>query len=333
MSNPNAVDPNYTQKLQTIAFKLKSWTGPIFIAAHEDPDGDAIGSVLGCSRALIKLGLDARAVATSPRYLEWLPKPGELLAPLEVLPDNALILSVDSAESYRTVGVPMNQAGIPIINIDHHGSNPRFGEIALVSPDKAACALIVQDLVNALGVTWDKDIATPVLTGILTDTGNFRFSNTTAPVLHAAAELMNVGANITEINEWLAVNPRSYYKLQAEVLATIDYPLEGLLVTAYVNEAMLERVGATWEEVESMIASIRNAEGTQIACIMKDFGDRTKLSMRSRGQASAQNIAIACGGGGHVAAAGATLMLPFAEAKAKLLEEARKELERVGFLK
>jgi bifunctional oligoribonuclease and PAP phosphatase NrnA len=323
MSNPNASDPQYFEKLQAIAEKLKSWNGPIFVAAHEDPDGDAIGSVLGCSRSLKKIGLDARAVATSPRYLEWLPKIGELLAPFEVLPENALILSVDSAESHRTVGVPMNQVGIPIINIDHHGSNPRFGE----------SALIVQDLINALGVTWDVDIATPVLTGILTDTGNFRFSNTSAEVLHASAELMNVGANITEINEYLAVNPRSYYKLQAEVLSTIDYPLEGLLVTAYVNEAMLERVGATWEEVESMIASIRNAEGTQIACIMKDFGDRTKLSLRSRGQASAQNIAIACGGGGHVAAAGATLMLPFPQAKEKLLEEARKELTRVGLLK
>ena len=76
MSNPNASDPNYTQKLQSIAVKLKTWQGPIFVAAHEDPDGDAIGSLLGCSRALQKLGLDARPVATSPRYLEWLPKAG-----------------------------------------------------------------------------------------------------------------------------------------------------------------------------------------------------------------------------------------------------------------
>jgi bifunctional oligoribonuclease and PAP phosphatase NrnA len=328
----NAGDPQYQEKLRAIAARLKSHSGSIVVAAHEDPDGDALGSVLGLTRALQKLGLHAVPVGIPPKYLEYLPEAGELTPSLETLPEGALLVALDSAETTRVVGVPMTQPGIAIINIDHHGSNPRFGEIALVSPDKAATALMIKDLVETLGVTLDARIAAPLLTGIITDTGFFRNSNANAEVLRSAADLTEAGASMVAINEALSITTRNSYKLQSEVYATIAYELNGKLITAYVDDAMLERVGCTWEEVESLVGSLRNAEGTVLACLYKDYGDRVKISLRSRGQVSAQNIAIACGGGGHVPAAGATIMEPFDGAKKKLLEEARKELERVGVL-
>ncbi|MFN3266448.1 MAG: DHH family phosphoesterase [Deinococcales bacterium] len=328
----NSGDPQYFEKLQTIAVRLKNHTGKIVIAAHVDPDGDAIGSVLGASRALQALGKKVQPVAVPPHYLEWMAPSGELTPKLELLEPDSLLLILDSAEVSRVDGVPMNQAGIPIINIDHHGSNPRFGEIALVSPDKAACASMVKDLVTALGVSLSPAIAEPILTGILTDTGFFRNSNTDAGVMRAAADLLESGVQLTKINEALASQPRSFYGLQSEVYATIEYPLGGKMITAVVNNAMLEKLGASWEDVESLVGYIRNAEGTVLACLLKDYGDSVKVSLRSKGEVSAQNIAIACGGGGHVPAAGATLQLPFAEAKAKLLLEAQRELERVGIL-
>ncbi|HWG85407.1 MAG TPA: DHHA1 domain-containing protein, partial [Deinococcales bacterium] len=93
---------------------------------------------------------------------------------------------------------------------------------------------------------------------------------------------------------------------------------------------VLDRAGSTWEEVENLVGVIRTAEGTQLAALFKDRGDVTKLSLRSRGVVSAQNIAIACGGGGHVAAAGATMAMPLELAMAKTLEEAAREFARVG---
>ncbi len=326
----NSGDPQYQIKLEAIAERLKSHNGTIVIAAHVDPDGDAIGSVLGASRALASIGKTVLPVGVPPRYLEWMVGASELTPKLEVLPDGALLLVVDSAEVSRVDGVPMNQAGIPIINIDHHGSNPRFGEIALVSPDKAACALMVKDLVAALGVELSSAISEPLLTGILTDTGFFRNSNTDTSVLHAAADLLSSGVSLVKINEALASQPHSFYKLQAEVYATIEFPLSGRMVTAFVNSAMLTRLGASWEDVESLVNYIRNAEGTVVACLFKDYGDSVKVSLRSKSGVSAQNIAIACGGGGHVPAAGATINLPFAEAYAKVLEEAKLELQRAG---
>jgi phosphoesterase RecJ-like protein len=326
----NASDPQYQEKLSAIAARLKSHQGPIIVAAHEDPDGDAIGSVLGLTRALEKLGLRAVPVGVSPRYLEFLPDPGELTPVLETLPADALLVALDSAEVTRVVGVPMNQTGIPIINIDHHGSNPRFGEIALVSPDKAATALMVKDLVDALEVALDAKVAAPILTGVITDTGFFRNSNANGEVLRAAADLIEAGASMVAINEALSITTRNSFKLQSEVYATIRYDLHGKVISAVVDEAMLERVGCTWEEVESMVGYLRNAEGTVLACLYKDYGDRIKVSLRSKAGVSAQNIAVALGGGGHVPAAGATVNAALEDARKLVLEQAEKELTRIG---
>ncbi len=322
----------YAAKLKEIIGVIKHHRGPIFVASHVDPDGDAIGSVLGLSRGLTKLGFVARAVANAPRYLNFLPIEGELLPAQDQLPDNTLLLALDCGDESRIEGVPVKQAGVNIINIDHHGSNPRYGTVSLVEPDKAATAMIIKNLLDAFGLVWDAHVATPLLTGIVTDTGSFRYSNTNPEVLHMAAELISYGAPLNQINEFIATQPRPFFRLQAEVFNTIEYPLEGLVVMAHVNQAMLERVGASWEEVESLVSLIRTAEGTQLAVLLKDFGDRTKVSLRSRGAVSAQNIALALGGGGHVAAAGANLGLPFPEARIRVLEASLAEFQRVGLL-
>lgn len=328
----NAGSPNYTGALRAIAARLLSHDGPIFIAAHVEPDGDALGSVLGLSRALKQVGRDARPIITCPKYLAFLPQPSELYAPLEVLPANALIAALDSGDAPRVTGIPIFQPGIPVINIDHHGTNSRFGELHIVEPGKAATCVIIHDLIPELRATWTADLATPVLTGIITDTGSFRFPNTTPDVLRAAADLVGYGARLAEINDALATQPRSYFRLQAEVLKTVEFPFGGLMVTGFVNAAMVERAGTTWEETESLVGIIRTAEGAQVAALIKDRGDVTKLSLRSRGRVSAQNIAVECGGGGHIAAAGATVNKPFAETVALLLKATERELRRCGLL-
>ena len=328
----NASDPQYQEKLGAIAARLKSHTGSIVVAAHEDPDGDALGSVLGLTRALQSIGLQAVPIGVPPKYLEFLPKPNELTSSLAVLPADALLVALDSAEVTRVIGVPMDQVGVPIINIDHHGSNPRFGEIALVSPDKAATALMVKDLIAALGVPLTAEIAAPLLTGVITDTGFFRNSNANGEVLRAAADLVEAGASMVAINEALGITTRNSFKLQSEVYATIAYDLDGKVISAYVNDAILERVGCTWEEVESLVSHLRSAEGTLLAVLYKDYGDKVKVSMRSKANVSAQNVAVALGGGGHVPAAGATVQGNLAQVRAALLLEAQRELKRVGAL-
>ncbi|GEM47401.1 DHH family phosphoesterase [Deinococcus cellulosilyticus] len=328
----NESNSDYQSTLQEIATFLKENTLPVAIAAHIDPDGDAIGSCLGLQRALRKLGKTAQTYASVPQYLQFLVQENEILPPVSHLPEDTVvvILDVDNNDVNRVEGIRLENFSGFVINIDHHGTNKRNSNLNLVCPSQAATAQIITDLVEILELEWDADIANPLLTGIITDTGSFKFSNTTPEVLMAASKLIGGGADVSFVNESLAQHPKRYYQLLVLVLQSMKYELNDLCVTAHVSSSMLESVGASWEDVESYVGMIRSAQGTELAIMFKDYGTHIKISARSRGKASAQNIAIACGGGGHYAAAGATLHLPYEQAYAKVIEEARKELERVG---
>lgn len=332
MTAVNTPEPRYHELTGAIAAKLRAHDGPIIVISHVDPDGDALGSCLGLARALQGVGKDARVFMRVPRYLRPFVRKGEVEEELSAWPARALlvVLDVDNNDVARVQGADLTCFSGEVVNLDHHGTNKRAATLGLVDPSKAATALMVKDVVEALGAAWTPDVATPVLLGINTDTGSFKFSNTTPEVLRAAADLVERGADLPGINETLAQQPRAYYALLSRVLGSMEYLMHGLVVTARVDQVMLNATNSAWEDVESYVSVIRSAEGTELACLFKDYGDRVKLSLRSRGRLSAQNIAVACGGGGHVAAAGATMPMPYAQARAKFEEEAHKELVRVG---
>jgi phosphoesterase RecJ-like protein len=322
----NAPDPKYWEKMRLVAEVLKAVEGPIYIATHVDPDGDAIGSSLGLYRALKALGKDPRWVAEPPRFLRFLPKEDEYSDPVEKLPPGATLVALDSAEPSRVVGVPVEGF---VINIDHHGTNPRFGQIAVVDPSKAATAQMVKDLIDLLGVAWTEEIATPVLTGILTDTGNFRFANTTPEVLQVAAELVGYGVRLPELTDRLQFRPPSYFRLMGQVLSTVAFHFGGLVVTAHLPEDAQR----TEEDSDDFVGLIRYVEGSVVSVFLRKREEGVKVSIRSRGGVSAQNIALRLGGGGHVPAAGATLKdVDLDRAYEMVLEAVAEELKRAGYL-
>ncbi|WP_337844062.1 bifunctional oligoribonuclease/PAP phosphatase NrnA [Thermus sp.] len=312
--------------MRLVAEVLKALEGPIYIATHVDPDGDAIGSSLGLYRALKALGKEAYWVAEPPRFLRFLAKEEEYADPVEKLPPGATLVALDAADPSRVVGVPVEGF---VINIDHHGTNPRFGQIAVVEPSKAATAQMVKELIDLLGVPWTEELATPVLTGILTDTGNFRFANTTPEVLRVAAELLSYGVKLSEITDRLQYRPPVYYQGLGAVLSTLRLHFGGLLVTAHLPE----NVDIPEEDSDGFVGVIRYVEGSLVAVYLRRKGEGIKLSIRSRGGVSAQNIALKLGGGGHVPAAGATLEgVDLEEAYERVLEAVAEELRRAGYL-
>jgi len=322
----NAPEPRYWEKMRLVAEGLKAVEGPIYIATHVDPDGDAIGSSLGLYRALKALGKDARWVAEPPRFLRFLPQEEEYSDPVERLPPGATLVALDSADPARVVGVPVEGF---VINIDHHGTNPRFGQIAVVDPSKAATAQMVKDLIDLLGVAWTEEIATPVLTGILTDTGNFRFANTTPEVLRVAAELVGYGVRLAELTDRLQFRPPSYFRLMGQVLSTVAFHFGGLLVTAHLPEEAVKGE----EDSDDFVGLIRYVEGSVVSVFLRRREEGVKVSIRSRGGVSAQNIALRLGGGGHVPAAGATLKgVDLDRAYEMVLEAVAEELRRAGYL-
>lgn len=317
----NAPEPRYWEKIRTVADKLRELEGPIIVVSHVDPDGDAIGSSLGLARALKALDKKVTWIAEPPRFLRFLVREDEYSDPIEHIPEEATLVVLDAAEPNRVAGAPVEGF---VINIDHHGTNPRFGYLSVVDPSKAATAQIVKDLIDALGVAWTAEIATPVLTGLITDTGNFRFANTTPEVLHTAAELVGHGVQLAELTDRLQWRPVGYFKAMGAVLSTVEFHFGGLLVTAHMPPSV------TVEDSDDFVGLIRYAEGSQIAVFLRERKEGVKLSIRSRGGVSAQAVALKLGGGGHVPAAGATLRgLTLEEAYPKVLAAVEEELRRV----
>ena len=150
----NRSEPDYSGKVRAISERLRSWSGPIVLATHIDPDGDAVGSALALSRALQAVGRATTVSLIPPRFLAFLTAPGEVVPQLETLSPGTLLVALDVGAASRVAGVPLGDAALTI-NIDHHGTNERFGDIHLVDPSKAATAQIVKDIVEQLGLALD----------------------------------------------------------------------------------------------------------------------------------------------------------------------------------
>lgn len=322
-------DTPHHSTLSQMAERALAWPGPIVIAAHVDPDGDALGSSLALLRALRQLGKGAVVVMEPPHYLSFLVEEGELTGELATLEEGTLLFVLDSADRARVAGAPLAQAAL-VFNIDHHGTNDRFGDLAVVEPSMAACAMLVKELVDALGAEWTPEIATPCLTGILTDTGNFRFGNTDRTALSVAGELLDYGVDYAGLTDRLQWRQAGYFRLLGEVMRTVDFHLGGLLVTADVTDELRERAGASPEESDDFVGLIRYAEGTKVAALFKQREGVVKISVRTRDGVSAQRICLELGGGGHAAAAGAAVTGTLEEAKVLLLQATERELKQSG---
>ncbi len=335
----NQGEANYREKINLIAEKLQVWSGPVVLISHVDPDGDALGSTLGLKRALDALGKDTTLVMTPPRYLEFITKLGELSPAITRLPENCLLAILDVAEIARCEGVPleaMSSAAFSI-NIDHHGTNNRFGDLACVEPAKAATAQMVKDVIDALEKLqgkslWTSDMATACLTGILTDTGNFRFGNTTPEVMRDAGDLLGHDVRYTDLTDRLQWRHPDYFKMLGKVMATVEFPLNGLVAMCHMDKKMIAEIGETADDSSDYVGQIRYAEGVQVAIFLRERDDFTKISMRAQKGVSAQAICMTLGGGGHVAAAGAKVKGDIAEARKQILAATEAELKSKGFL-
>lgn len=326
----NTGEKDYSAKVEQVAEALHAWSGPTVIVSHVDPDGDALGSTLALGRALRALGKEVMMPVAPPRFLTFLADEGELSPPLETLPEGCMLVVLDVDIGDRVTGAPTQGAAVTV-NLDHHGTNPRTADVSCVEPARAATAHIVKDVVDALRVPWTPAIATPCLTGILTDTGTFRFSNTTPAVLAAAGELIGVGVAYSELTDRLQMRHPDYYRLLGKVMSTVAFPLGGRVATAQLTHEMRRELGPSEDDSDDFVGLIRYAEGTRVALFFKERNDAVKVSVRTRDGVSAQAICTELGGGGHVAAAGATLQMGLEEAKAQVLAATERELERRGF--
>jgi phosphoesterase RecJ-like protein len=282
------------------------------VSSHANPDGDAIGSELGLARILRGLGKGAVVWNRDPSPALYRPIPGcdrihvgeEAPAGFPSMFDAVIVLECPSLD--RTGLEAQLQAGLPLLNVDHHLGNQHYGQVNWVDPAAPAVGEMVYRLAHGLKVTLDRDTATALYLTLVTDTGGFRFSNATPVAFEAAAALVREGARPEQVAEWLYESyPLPMMRLLGEMLSTLELHHGGRIATAFVTQEMLARAGATPGDTEGLTDYPRSIAGVQAAALLREREPgRFKASLRSRGDADVERVARHHGGGGHRNAAG-----------------------------
>jgi phosphoesterase RecJ-like protein len=240
-----------------------------------------------------------------------------------------LVFFFDSGNLERSgSGVRHIASHATIVNIDHHPSNTRFGDVNVIDPDASAVGQMVLEMLEHFGFPLTPTIATNLYVALLTDTGGFRHENTTPRALEEASRLARAGAD----PGWIAtlvykMRPETTLKLSGLSLATMRVEMQGKLAWAKVTRRMLREAGAVMAESEGIIDTLNSIAGLELAIMFKEVqSDLTKISVRSRGAVDAAAMCALFGGGGHVRAAGAEIGKSMDEAVKAVLATAKESI-------
>ncbi|MDX1658592.1 MAG: bifunctional oligoribonuclease/PAP phosphatase NrnA [Nitriliruptorales bacterium] len=284
----------------------------IVLAGHEYPDGDALGSMLALH--LFFRRYDGQTVATfsgdpfqvPPQYtflpgLETLTPPSEV----DLTPDLLVALDTASAERLGELASLADDAGTVIV-IDHHASSKEFGDIRLVAPNAAATVVIVEELLDRLGATLDRELAACLYVGLVTDTGRFQYANTDRAAMELGSRLLETGIEHEAMSRQIFDSHSfGFLKVQARVLDRATFLPSPSLVYSWVTQDDLDTLGVAVEETESLIDVLRTVETAEVAMVLKEDTDGSwRVSLRSKGSIDVGVLATELGGGGHAFAAG-----------------------------
>jgi phosphoesterase RecJ-like protein len=284
------------------------------LTTHENPDGDALGSLLATHNALRALGKDSvmfLAAKEFPLAVEYrfLPLEEVFHEPPADMADRTVIF-LDCGNIDRMPVAFLKDEGEKVLNIDHHHDNTRFGTVNLVDVEASSTAEIVFDLVARLGVELTPEIATALYVGLVTDTGKFMYENTDSRSHLMAATLVDAGVNVNEIYRRLYEHaPLEKLKLIARALEKIELHDDGSIAITYISKHDYDVTGGSEVLTEGIIDYLRTIDGTLVAAVVRDQAEKgrakRKVSLRSTdGRVDVSAIAREQGGGGHQRAAG-----------------------------
>ena len=289
-----------------------------YLAAHQSPDGDTLGSCLALRAALLNMGKEATVVCPDrvPAYLGFLEGADTVVGTDGIEPPKEAVLYIDCADHRRTGALqPVLETASYAFCIDHHETNPRRSKDGDWVENVSATGELILRLLETLHVPITHGIAVALYTAIATDTGNFSYSNTSADAFSAAAKLMAYGIDLPELNRVLFREiPLSKAKLIAYVLGNMELSCGGRLNVVAVPQSVLTTCGASKEECEGLIDHLRDIDTVEAACVLRESDGVVRVSMRSKRTCDVAAIAKRFGGGGHLRAAGCTLELPIDEA-------------------
>jgi phosphoesterase RecJ-like protein len=289
------------------------------VVTHENPDGDALGSLLAATLALRRLGKDAVMYLAGetplPREYAFMPLDGLLRQPPADASERVL-LAVDCAKEDR-IGDEAARSRAPlVINIDHHHDNTRFGDLNLIVADASSTGEVLRDVFAELGLELTPELAEPLYIALVTDTGRFQYANTTPKALRLAAELVEAGADIHAVFQEVYESVEfAKLKLLARALGRAEVLEGGRIVVSYLLRTDFAEVGASEPYSEGIIDYLRAVEGAELAVLVREQlnqgAQAHKGSLRSSiDELDVSAIARRFGGGGHRQAAGFSTDLP-----------------------
>jgi bifunctional oligoribonuclease and PAP phosphatase NrnA len=305
--------PTTALELDAVAAEIRAHD-KFLVVAHENPDGDALGSMLAMTLGLRSLGRDVEMFLSQPAPLpaeyRFLPLDGILHAPPADLSERVLV-AVDCANRRRIAeDDAFVDSALRVVNVDHHHDNSRFGNVNLVVDDASSTAEIVRDILRELDVPLTPEIAEALYVGLVTDTGRFQYSNTTPKALRLAAELVESGANVHDVFRHVYESVQfAKLKLLARALERAQLFEGGRLVVSYLLKDDFGDVGAEEPYSEGIIDHLRSVEGSEMVALIREpprnEGPARRVSLRSsHDEVDVSAIAREMGGGGHRQAAG-----------------------------
>lgn len=322
----------YSKQLAAAA-KFIEQHDDFLVVSHIQPDGDAASSTYATGWILKQLGKSFTMIneGAMPSKFSYLWGSDQVLDFGKEAPGKLYqtIISVDCADFSRMGRISTlfdDQA--QLLNVDHHPTNDRFGSCHLIKPDAAATVQILYDLAIHMKLVPNLEFGDCIYTGLLTDTGGFRYSNTSPEVLQIGATLLSLGVKGSIIAEQVLERVTySQIVLLQKALSTLSFANDRKLAWLAVSLSDLELTGASSDDLDGLVNYPRNVEGVEVGMLFKEKAAGViKVSLRSSGLVDVAAIAQSLGGGGHVRASGCTIQGTLEEAVAKMVQEVGNEL-------
>ncbi|WP_166237889.1 DHH family phosphoesterase [Paenibacillus turpanensis] len=312
---------SYQEQLR-LAAEFVMGHNDVLVVSHVQPDGDAAGSTFAVGHMLNSLGKTFTLVneGTMPEKYRFM-SGGLSIHTYESVQQLGqrfqAVIAVDCADFGRLGLVSeLIASGTPFLNIDHHATNDSFGTVNLIQADAAATAEILYDLAIEMNARWTPELATCLYSGLLTDTGGFRYSNTSTKVMETAGRLLQLGAKGPELAERLLERVTlAQIQLLRRALSTLALAADNRVAWMTVTLKDVEECGANPEDLDGLVNYPRNIEGVEVGLLFKQSPKGgVKVGFRSSGTVDVAEIAQSLGGGGHRRAAGASVQLEMDEA-------------------
>ncbi|MFH0824807.1 MAG: bifunctional oligoribonuclease/PAP phosphatase NrnA [Pseudomonadota bacterium] len=297
------------------------------VVSHINPDGDAVGSLLGMYAALKEMGKSVSALAGAPipDTYGFLPGFADVRTdPATITRLPRWIVAVDTAEENRIAGDlgPFREHAV-IVNIDHHRTNPGFGRYNLVEPLASSTAEVIFRLLRYAGFKLSAEVGKCLYTGLITDTGAFRYSSVTGETLRLGADLLDLGFSSYDVTRHLYDEyPIGRLHMERLMLERMRVLLDGRLVVSVIYDEDFERVGAQRSDTENLVDFLRAVRGVEAAALITGVSENTRrVSLRSKSLVDVAQVAEIMGGGGHRRSSGARTSLSVEEI-VKTIEDA-----------